>query len=225
MPTYKLSPSDFGFLWDDCKRCFWLKVVKGFPPPPSPFPKIFNVIDKAMKNAFQGKRSELLAPGVPSGTVFKADDWVESAPITIKGKEASCFIRGIFDTVLQLDDGGYAVTDYKTSTIGPDQALKYGRQLHAYAKALELPAKGQLHLEPVTTLGLLVYQPESFASRGDGKASLSGTFQWLEVIRNAAQFDEFLGEVLDVLARPDPPKPGPNCKLCAYRAASRKTGF
>ncbi len=223
MPAYKLSPSDFGFLWDDCKRCFWLKVVKGFPPPQSAFPKIFNVIDQAMKVAFQKKRAEELAPGVPSGIVYKADEWVESVTIELPGKKASCYILGIFDTVLKLDDGGYAVTDYKTSTIGADQAVKYGRQLHAYAKALEMAKPGRLKLEPITTLGLLIYQPRAFASPGDGNATLSGSFQWMEVIRDAGQFDEFLGEVLDVLALPEPPRPGPNCRLCAYRDASRKS--
>ena len=27
---YKLSPSDLTFLWDECQRCFYLKVVRKF---------------------------------------------------------------------------------------------------------------------------------------------------------------------------------------------------
>ena len=30
---FKLSPSDFGFLYDECKRCFYLKVKHGFNRP------------------------------------------------------------------------------------------------------------------------------------------------------------------------------------------------
>ena len=27
---FKLSPSDFGFLYDECKRCFYLKVKHNY---------------------------------------------------------------------------------------------------------------------------------------------------------------------------------------------------
>lgn len=30
---WKLSPSDFGFLWQECPRYFWLKVREGFRRP------------------------------------------------------------------------------------------------------------------------------------------------------------------------------------------------
>jgi len=33
----KLSPSDFAFLWEQCKRCFYLKVVHGIRQPSMPF--------------------------------------------------------------------------------------------------------------------------------------------------------------------------------------------
>ena len=46
---WRLSPSDFAFLWEECKRCFYLKVVKEFYRPRSLMPKIFNVIDAQMK--------------------------------------------------------------------------------------------------------------------------------------------------------------------------------
>ena len=31
--AWKLSPSDFAFLWQECKRCFYLKNVTGFQRP------------------------------------------------------------------------------------------------------------------------------------------------------------------------------------------------
>lgn len=39
--SWKLSPSDFAFLWEECKRCFYLKVVNGIQRPPLIMPKIF----------------------------------------------------------------------------------------------------------------------------------------------------------------------------------------
>ena len=32
----RLSPSDFAFLWEQCKRCFYLKVVHGIRQPSMP---------------------------------------------------------------------------------------------------------------------------------------------------------------------------------------------
>ncbi len=225
VPNFKLSPSDFGFLWTECRRCFYLKVAKGFPRPDTGFPKIFNVIDKQMKDRFAGKRSEDMAPGVPAGTVHRSDEWVESVPLVRPGRSATAFIRGIFDTVLKLDGGGYAIVDFKTSTVDPRAAAKYGRQLHAYAVALERPAPGRLGLSPVDTLGLLVYEPTAFATGGAGTASLEGRFQWLGIERDDDAFFGFVDEMLAVLERADPPAANPECALCRYREASRRNGW
>jgi hypothetical protein len=40
--NWTLSPSDFAFLWEECKRCFYLKIVSGFRRPGGPMPKILN---------------------------------------------------------------------------------------------------------------------------------------------------------------------------------------
>ena len=225
MANFKLSPSDFGFLWTECKRCFYLKVARGFPRPDTGFPRVFNTIDKQMKGFFAGKRSEDMAPGVPPGAVHASDERVESVPIARPGHSATVFIRGIFDTVLKLDEGGYAVIDFKTSTVDYRQAAKYGRQLHAYAIALERPAAGRMGLNPVTTLGLLVYEPTAFVTGGAGTARLDGKFEWLEVERDDNAFLGFLDEMLGVLELPEPPPAGPECALCNYRQAGRRTGW
>lgn len=52
---WKLSPSELTFLWDECPRCFYLKVIRNFSRPWSPFPSIFNRIDKLMKDYFDGR--------------------------------------------------------------------------------------------------------------------------------------------------------------------------
>ena len=68
------------------------------------------------------------------------EEWVESTPIEVPGRESTCFIRGKFDTVLRFDDDTYGVVDFKTSRISPKHLAKYSRQLHAYAHA---PANGR----------------------------------------------------------------------------------
>ena len=60
--SWKLSPSDLTFLWDECPRCFYLKVVNGFNRPSLPMPKIFTRIDLIMKGYYAGKPSSALSP-------------------------------------------------------------------------------------------------------------------------------------------------------------------
>jgi len=223
--NFKLSPADFAFLWDECKRCFYLKAARGFPPPSQPFPRIFGIIDEAMKECFEGKRSEAMADGVPAGTVEFGDEWVQSKPFKAKGRSSSCYIRGKFDSVIKLDDGGYAVIDFKTTEVNRAKLAKYSRQLHAYAHALENAAEGALALSPVTSLGLLVYEPGSFVQDGAAKASLKGKLVWHGIERDEKWFQGFLGEILDVLEAAEPPPPSPGCSMCKYREASRKTGY
>ena len=232
MANFKLSPSDFAFLWDECKRCFYLKVARGFPPPQQPFPRIFGIIDEQMKNWFGGKRSETMAPGVPAGTVRFGDGWVESTPVKLKGRSATCYIRGIFDAIIELEDGGYAVIDFKTTRMKRSSLEKYGRQLHAYAYALENAAEGQTALSPVRSLGLLVYEPSSFAQTGSAAvqmegaaAALGGKLAWHGIERDEKMFRRFLGQVLDVLEAAEPPPPSPGCAMCKYRDGARRTGY
>jgi len=65
--NWKLSPSDFAFLWEECRRCFYLKGVEGFRRPSTPWPKIFTATEQLMKKCFSGKQTEEVLPAVPGG--------------------------------------------------------------------------------------------------------------------------------------------------------------
>ena len=69
-----LAPSDFAFLWDECPRCFYLKVVRKERRPHMPFPKVFGTIDRAMKAFYMGQRTVALAADMPPGVICQADD-------------------------------------------------------------------------------------------------------------------------------------------------------
>jgi hypothetical protein len=60
-----LAPSDFAFLWDECPRCFYLKVVRREGRPRTPFPKVFGTIDRAMKSHYLGQRTDTLPSTCP----------------------------------------------------------------------------------------------------------------------------------------------------------------
>src|SRR2546430_1740204 len=112
--TFRLSPSDFAFLWEECKRCFYLKVVKGFRRPSSPMPKIFTNIDLQMKECFAGKRTTLAVPTLPGGVFEYSEKWVQSTPIVVPGHTSQCVLRGKFDNAIKFDDGSYGLDDFKT---------------------------------------------------------------------------------------------------------------
>lgn len=225
MPPIKLSPSDLTFLWDECPRCFYLKTVLGIPRPPSAFPKIFTNIDLLMKRMFEGKTTAEVLPELPPGKVVFGGQWVESQPIELPGSEAKCFIKGIFDSVIRFDDGSYAVIDFKTSQPNAHHVEFYGRQLAAYAYALEHPAPGKLSLAPVTRLGLLCVEPIDIDRDERGRIRYAGEVTWMEVPKNEPKFLDFIGQVIQALSLPEPPPAGEKCGYCQYRADARVHGW
>jgi hypothetical protein len=221
----KLSPSDFAFLWDECRRCFYLKVVSGFPRPRGIMPKIFSRIDGAMKSYFAGKRTEDIASGLPAGTVAFNERWVESKPIQIPAHSLTVSIRGKFDTALGFDDGTFGVVDFKTSAVKEEHVQLYGRQLQAYAHALENPSEGQFGLRPISKLGLIVYEPRDFAAFKEADVALTGSMTWSEIPRDEAGFMDFLREMVELLERPTAPPGSPSCVWCQYRDTSRRVAL
>ncbi len=217
--TWRLSPSDFAFLWEECKRCFYLKVVKGVTRPSGPLPKIFTVIDSRMKAAYLGRRTELISKRMPPGKVTFEEKQVESQPISVSGHSSRCYIKGRFDAALELDSGEFGVVAFKTSERNKDHIAIYARQLHAYAYALENPAPKSFALSPISTMGLLVFEPDTYKPY-DGKADLTGSVTWIEIPRRDDEFFGFLSEVLTVIEAPAPPPADPNCAWCLYRGRS-----
>lgn len=220
--NWRLSPSDFAFLWEECKRCFYLKLARQFERPRTPMPKIFIKIDSMMKGHFAGKNTIYITPELPPGVVDLGERWVQSKPIEVPGHTSTCFIRGKFDTVVKFEDGSYGVIDFKTSESKSEHVPLYGRQLHAYSYALENAAPGALSLSPVSRLGLLCVEPAQMVNL-NGSYAYKGEPAWIEVPKDNGSFMEFLGRVLDVLEQPEPPGGSATCPWCQYRDTARRT--
>ena len=226
MPLYKLSPSQLTFAWDECPRCFYLKVALGIDRPAMAFPKVFSRIDSLMKHLFAGKPTSALSPELPPGNVSLQGKWVNSAPIRFDGVEASCYIKGAFDSMLSFDNGTYAVIDFKTSVPSPAHVGFYGRQLSAYAYALEHPGAKALGLAPISMLGLLYLDPVDIAHGADHKRiTYGGEVTWQEIPKNEAGFLVFMKEVLTLLSLREPPPAPETCGFCAYRDEARRHGL
>ena len=222
---FKLSPSDLTFLWDECPRCFYLKVKLGHNRPRTPMPGIFTKIDALMKGYFQSKTTSDIYGGLPAGVVKFGEKWVQSQPISYPNHLDQCYIRGKFDTVVEFDDGSFGIVDFKTSEPKAHHVAFYGRQLHAYAYALESPAPGKLALRPISRLGLLVVEPNQMLKTQQGHIAYVGEVTWQEIPRDDISFMAFLDKVMSVLEQPMPPPAASECKWCEYRAAARQHGL
>jgi hypothetical protein len=223
--SYKLSPSDFAFLYQDCKRCFYRKVKLGIAPPRTPLANIFTSIDGAMKEAFTKGDLSNFFPNLPS--MFHMEGWDErflvSQPFQVPEYDFSLYILGKLDNLSQLSDkSGYCITDYKTTKPKPEHVEKYARQQHAYKFCLEHPGKDKFGkmsplITPVTHLGLACFEPSSFKVKKDEcLAGLYGGYDYLAIPVSEEKFLDFLGEVADLIAQEDLPESGEYCTYCQY---------
>jgi len=128
--NYKLSPSDLTFLYDGCKRCFYLKVKHGISQPSIPLPSIFTKIAGLLKEYYDGKRTEELRPGLSPGIVKYGERFIESKRFDFENHKDTCYIKGRFDVVIEFDDGSYGVIDYKTGNPEGEFSKLYGRLQH-----------------------------------------------------------------------------------------------
>ena len=125
-------------------------------------------------------------------------------------------VNGIYDTVLELAEGGFALVDLKTIKVTPRLALTYSMQLHAYAWGLENSSNEANKLFPIKELGLITFEPERFTSRSDSSSALIGKNTWVRVERNDQVFLSFLDQVAELLASETCPSSGKYCTSCQY---------
>jgi hypothetical protein len=223
-PTFTLWPSDLAYVWEDCRRCFYLQVARGVRRPRTPFPAIFIQIDRIMRCYFAGRDIVRIVEGMPPGTIDCREQAVRSTPIGLPGYAARCVISGRYDSVVRFADGSYGLIDFKTRDPRTAGAGLLWRQLHAYAYALEHPAPGRPLLAPITRLGLLRVGPTAMGRiRGSPRRyALCSDTVWIECPRDERAFIAFLRQVLDVLSRPDLPPAAPSCQFCRYRVLARR---
>jgi len=74
---YKLSPSDFAYLYEECKLCYFLKIKNGIYQPSMPMPGVFSAINTRIQSTLVGKDLSILAKGLPEGKVITQEGWVD----------------------------------------------------------------------------------------------------------------------------------------------------
>ncbi len=224
MTVLTLSPSDLTFLWDGCKRCFYLKVKHNIVYR-GPFPGMFGKMGDLTSNYYLDKSSSEISPDLPAGIVKYREKWVKSIPISFADTSTQCVIKGRFDAIMAFEDGSYGIIDYKTSDASEEKAAFYSRQLSAYAYALENPAPGALSISPITRLGLFIITPSRFEQMPNGECAFVTRTTWMDVPHDDATFLAFLREVVTLLDQATLPDPAEDCGLCNYRRIYNDAGF
>ncbi len=207
---YKLSPSDFAYLWQECKYCYYQKVKFGVYHS-GVFPAMFGRINSLLQNSIMGMNLQDIHPDLPNGIVEIQEGFLKSVPIP--GAE-ELFIGGRFDILSRLEDGSYALIDFKITTPDEDKIQKYASQLHAYKFALENPSNGNKPLK-ITQMGVVSINPEEM-KLVDGKVVFTNKPTWHPIRDNKDEFNKLIKEISTVLGG-ELPEPGETCGLCSYR--------
>lgn len=211
---YKLSPSDFAYLYEECKCCYYLKIKHGIQRPQLPFPGVFSALNTRLQGTLVGKNLQELSTSLPEGLVESQEGFIESKAII----GTDLFIKGKYDLLVKQADKTYLIVDFKISNPSDEKITKYQTQLQAYHYAFEHPARGES--KKITKLGLIVMYPDR-VKFANGEAFLSFPPKWFEIDIKQDDFIKFIQGIQEILSGPIPPE-NPDCKWCDYRHYGEK---
>jgi len=206
---YKLSPSDFKYLYEECKYCYWHKIHNGIVQPSIGIPSIFTRMSGLLQNSLQGQNSKELISGLPEGTFVHKEVRLRSKPLP--GNKS--YLSGRCDLLVKFADGTHGVIDAKMTDAKDESLNLFERQLHAYKYAFENPAEG----EPIkiSRVGLLLLVPTDIRPN-KGFFYYKAKPVYKEIPINMDKFFEFINEVENLLDTPEP-KPSQFCNWCKYK--------
>ena len=205
-----------------CPRCFWL-AMKADRLPFQIFPGIFSAIDSYTKNVVHGwfdrngKPPSWLEPLGPIQTYREPPHY---SKFSVLDEENAIVLRGTPDGIFLMQDGSYAIVDYKTARFTAyqdDLFPMYEAQLNAYAFIGE-----HLDVKPVSKLALVYTEPVTgnLATSDDANLTPDGfrmgfRARILEVEIKPGLVTTLLKTAAGVLNSPSPPAGVDGCKDCA----------
>lgn len=210
-----ISPSQLAFVYESCPRCLWLYFRKVAAKRDIERFEQFNFLDEAQKDAL-AKGTPLHALGIP-GVVHSFEDWVVSR--SYERGPHSFQIRGKYDLLAALDDGGFGVVDLKSSRPNPKLVVRYQKQLSAYALALTEPeryapvdvrAAYLCHWWPRRERSVFVpdEEPPTMLTYLQG--------QGIEVPIDVEDLREAMETVVSIATEPYVPGPAEDCPTCGH---------
>jgi CRISPR/Cas system-associated exonuclease Cas4 (RecB family) len=205
---YKLSPSDFAYIYEECKHCFYLKIKEGISRPSTPFPGVFSALNTRIQGSLLRKNLKKLSRDLPDCEVVNQEGFVES--VVIHG--TSCYIKGKYDLLCKNPDSTYTLVDLKISIPDEEKIEKYKTQLTAYKFSMENPA--QEKPIKITRMGLLIFYPDTLSFENN-TVDINFPPKWMEIPADDKGFITFIKEVDDLLNGPIPEE-NPDCGFCKY---------
>ncbi|MBI2507840.1 PD-(D/E)XK nuclease family protein [Candidatus Woesearchaeota archaeon] len=171
--NYKLSPSTINLMLE-CKRCFWLQIVKGIKRPQGPFPSLPSGMDLILKKHFDRfMEKDKLPPEIRETCkdckLFNDKKLLEIWRNNRKGigfidKNTGILLHGAVDNILISKNGKLVVLDYKTRgfPVKEDTHEYYQLQMDLYNFLLR---KNNYETEDFTYL--LFYYPKEVLETGE----------------------------------------------------------
>ena len=205
---YKLSPSDFAYIYEECKHCFYLKIKEGISRPSMPFPGVFSALNTRIQGSLVGKNLKTLSSNLPDCEVEKQEGFVESIVIP----NTSCYIKGKYDLLCKNPDSTYTLVDLKISQPDEEKIEKYKTQLTAYKFSLENP-KVEKPIK-IKRMGLLIFYPDTLSFENN-TVDINFPPKWMEIPADDERFVSFIKEIDDLLNGPIPEE-NPECGFCKY---------
>lgn len=204
---------------DFCPRCFWFE--RHFGPFPSPFPGIFNVIDKAAKEIVY--RTFVERKRLPEWLQLKdviglasleeigvVERYQNRKYLVAMHKKSNWILRGNPDRVFKLKNDTLHVIDFKTARFTEKQDSLfslYEVQLNCYAI---LATK-----MPVSKLSLVYCEPEFDSKKADIFA-LTFNPKVINIEINTKKIFELLIKAREIVELKEPPPSKENCRGTCY---------
>ena len=215
MKIFTLSPSEFAFGFDGCKKCYFDKMVNNLKYQTF-FPPVFSLLDICQKKYYNRKSSKSISSHLEEGTIITENsDKIIKSETLYDNKKRPFVLRGKLDAYIKHKNF-FTVVDFKTSNMSLDKAHMYSAQLHSYALMLEKPYDKKNVLMPIKCLGLFCFSPDQVISHNYETNTFKMNARWAEVKRNDKDFFTYVTSVLDLLHGETEATKKPNCPTCTF---------
>ena len=217
--TYELSPATINLMLE-CKRCFWLQLVKKIKRPSMHFPSLPSGMDRILKKHFdkfmeKGELPpEIREYGLRNGYKLfddkvKLEAWRDiQKGIRYKDKESGVLLKGAIDTLLKKGRK-LVVLDYKTRgyPTKEDTHKYYQVQMDIYNFLLRKNG-----YETENYAYLLFYCPKEITETGE----VIFDTELRKIPTNAERGEKVFKKAIEILSGPMP-EPSENCEFCKWR--------
>jgi len=215
MKVFTLSPSEFAFGFEGCKKCYYDKIVNNLKYS-SFFPPVFSLLDICQKKYYQGKSSKSISESLDEGIIITENsDKIIKSRTLYDNKKRPFILRGKLDAYIKHENF-YTVIDFKTTSMSLDKAPMYSAQLHSYALMLENPSEKNNLISPVKKLGLFCFSPNQVINHKKGTNIFEMNARWAEIKRDDKEFFSYVTLVLDLLHGQIKSIRNPRCTVCTF---------